>query len=57
MNAAPEVQERGDTERVGALRRRVRDAMERPPVAWERPPRTEDRYIGEPRCPCARHAP
>jgi len=37
-----------DTPRVVDLRRRVRDAMEQPPVAWDCPQRIDDRYMAEP---------
>ncbi|MBM3497064.1 MAG: hypothetical protein FJX74_00175 [Armatimonadetes bacterium] len=37
-----------DTERVLDLRRRVRDAMEVPPVGWECPPRIDERFMCEP---------
>ena len=38
----------GDTPRVADLRRRVRAAMERPPVGWACPKRIDDRYLSEP---------
>ncbi len=37
-----------DTPRVLDLRRRMREAMERPPAAAECPARIDDRYMGEP---------
>ena len=37
-----------DTPRVADLRRRVRAAMEKPPVAWACPKRIDDRYMAEP---------
>ena len=37
-----------DTPRVLDLRRRVRDAMEQLPVAWDCPKRIADRYVAEP---------
>ncbi|MBI4553195.1 MAG: hypothetical protein HY710_13115 [Candidatus Latescibacteria bacterium] len=37
-----------DTERVADLRRRVRAAMERPPVKWECPACIDDRFLSEP---------
>ena len=37
-----------DTPRVVSLRRRVREAMEHPPVSWICPPRIEERYMSEP---------
>jgi len=37
-----------DTERVTDLRRRVRDAMEKPPVGWSCPARIDDKYMSEP---------
>jgi len=37
-----------DTERVADLRRRVREAMEQPPVGWDCPKRIDDRYMSEP---------
>ena len=40
--------ERPDTPRVAQLRRRVRDAMERPPVAWECPKRIDEAHMSEP---------
>ena len=43
-----QVCERADTERVLDLRRRVRDAMECPPVAWACPERIDDRCMSEP---------
>ena len=42
-----EIYQRPDTERVLNLRRRVREAMERPPVTWDCPVRIEDRYMSE----------
>ena len=43
-----QVCERTDTERVLDLRRRVRDAMECPPVTWACPERIDDRCMSEP---------
>ena len=40
--------ERPDTPRVLDLRARVREAMDRPPVAWECPARIDDRFLSEP---------
>ena len=37
-----------DTPRLLDLRRRVRAAMEQPPVPWECPPRIDARYMAEP---------
>jgi pyruvate-formate lyase len=37
-----------DTPRVAHLRRRVRDAMERSPVAWDCPPHIDERVMPEP---------
>lgn len=37
-----------DTPRVADLRRRVRDAMERPAVGWACPPRIDEGFFGEP---------
>ena len=39
---------REDTARVADLRRRVRAAMERPPVAWTCPARIDARHMDEP---------
>jgi len=36
------------TARVADLRRRVREAMERPPVAWDCPARIDEALLGEP---------
>ncbi len=36
------------TERVADLRKRVRDAMEQPPVGWDCPARIDERYMSEP---------
>ncbi|MHC5054564.1 MAG: pyruvate formate lyase family protein [Planctomycetota bacterium] len=46
MDAAAEIARVPNTERVADLRRRVRDAMERPPVGWECPPRIDEPYLG-----------
>ncbi len=35
------------TERVADLRKRVRDAMEQPPVGWDCPARIDERYMSE----------
>jgi pyruvate-formate lyase len=37
-----------DTKRVADLRRRVRDAMEKPPVRWDCPTRIDEKYMSEP---------
>jgi len=37
-----------DTPRLADLRRRVRDAMERPPVRWDCPARIDERFMGQP---------
>ena len=37
-----------DTPRLADLRRRVRDAMEQPPVRWDCPPRIDERFMAEP---------
>ena len=37
-----------DTSRVAELRRRVREAMEHPPVRWECPVRIAERFMWEP---------
>ena len=37
-----------DTERVKDLRRRVRDAMEQPPVGWDCPKQIDECYMSEP---------
>ena len=37
-----------DSGRVADLRRRVRDAMEAPPVEWKCPARIDDRFMAEP---------
>lgn len=42
------ITEREDTPRVADLRRRVRAAMERPPIAWTCPERIDAGYMGEP---------
>ena len=36
-----------ETERVADLRRRVRDAMDQPPVGWNCPARIDDKYMSE----------
>ena len=43
-----QVYEHLDTERVVNLRRRVREAMEQPPVRWDCPARIDDCYMSEP---------
>ena len=54
LKAAPltdildEITARQDTERVADLRRRVRAAMERPPVEWQCPPAIDARFVDEP---------
>lgn len=47
-NDLDEVLRRPDTDRVAGLRRRVRDAMEVPPVRWECPARIDDAFMQEP---------
>jgi pyruvate-formate lyase len=42
------VQSVPETERVVDLRRRVRLAMEQPPVRWECPPRIHESHLGQP---------
>ena len=42
---SPLIHTRPDTERVANLRRRVRAAMERPPVKWECPVRIDGQFI------------
>ncbi|UCH33236.1 MAG: hypothetical protein JSV65_11700 [Armatimonadota bacterium] len=42
-----EILERADTTRVADLRRRVREAMERPPQRWPCPARIDERNMGE----------
>ena len=42
------VSEIPDTTRVKGLRRRVRDAMAAPPVAWECPPQLDERWMSGP---------
>jgi len=39
---------RADTPRVADLRRRVRDAMEAPPISWACPARIDERHMSEP---------
>jgi len=46
--AARQVWELPDTPRVLDLRRRVRAAMEKPPVAWDCPARIDQRHMAEP---------
>ncbi|MBM4049265.1 MAG: hypothetical protein FJ279_29555, partial [Planctomycetes bacterium] len=48
MDETTHIRDRRDTERVADLRRRVRAAMEKPPVRWNCPARIEERYMGEP---------
>ncbi|MFW6164220.1 MAG: pyruvate formate lyase family protein, partial [Planctomycetota bacterium] len=48
MADARQVAELPDSPRVRDLRRRVREAMSRPPVAWECPPRIADCHMAEP---------
>jgi hypothetical protein len=48
MDLQARIRARADTERVADVRRRVRDAMERPPVAWHCPQRIDARYMSEP---------
>lgn len=45
---AADVRDLPDTARVVDLRRRVRDAMEAPPVHWACPPRLADEHLDEP---------
>jgi formate C-acetyltransferase len=47
MTVTADTLRRADTERVADLRRRVRDAMELPPVAWECPPRIDDSWMSK----------
>ena len=42
------ISSRRDTPRVAGLRRRVREAMARPPVGWQCPERIDDRFMREP---------
>ncbi|HUS93266.1 MAG TPA: hypothetical protein VM695_15520, partial [Phycisphaerae bacterium] len=48
MRAVAELQQTPSTARVADLRRRVREAMERPPVAWACPERIDEAHRGEP---------
>ncbi|MCK4374106.1 MAG: hypothetical protein KAX19_02220 [Candidatus Brocadiae bacterium] len=48
MSVATEAWELADTARVADLRRRVRAAMEEPPVAWQCPERIAERFMSEP---------
>jgi formate C-acetyltransferase len=49
MKSVPtQVREHADTARVADLRRRVREAMERPPVAWDCPKRIAGAHMSEP---------
>jgi len=48
MNTMVRYRERADTARVDDLRRRVRAAMEHPPVSWECPKRIDDGCMTEP---------
>ena len=48
MIASAELADRTDTARVADLRRRVRDAMEVPPVHWQCPARIADSHMDEP---------
>jgi choline trimethylamine-lyase len=43
-----QIQTYPSTERVQDLRRRVRSAMEQPPVGWKYPARIDDKYMSEP---------
>lgn len=43
-----QIKKRPDTERVIDLRRRVREAMEKPPVKWNCPERIDNKYMSEP---------
>ena len=43
-----QIQTYPSTERVQDLRRRVRSAMEQPPVGWKCPARIDDKYMSEP---------
>ncbi|MHC4251182.1 MAG: pyruvate formate lyase family protein [Planctomycetota bacterium] len=46
MDVAAEIACLPSTARVVDLRRRVRDAMERPPVGWDCPPRIDEHHLG-----------
>jgi len=48
MAASVKLNEISDTARVVDLRRRVREAMEQPPVTWPCPERIDPKYVGEP---------
>jgi pyruvate-formate lyase len=51
LDALPDISEvlkRPSTERVIDLRRRVREAMKRPPVRWDCPERIDERFLDEP---------
>ncbi len=48
MMAGADTRGRADTERVAELRRRVREAMEVPPVPWECPRRLDERWMSDP---------
>jgi len=48
VQVADEIVGRRDTERVADLRRRVRAAMEEPPVEWQCPPAIDTQFMEEP---------
>ncbi len=48
MITPTETRDRTDTPRAADLRRRVREAMEAPPVSWDCPKRIDDRHMSEP---------
>ncbi|HUS90322.1 MAG TPA: pyruvate formate lyase family protein [Phycisphaerae bacterium] len=48
MTVVTEIRPAGSTARVCDLRRRVREAMERPPVTWACPPRIDEAHVAEP---------
>ncbi|MFO8008662.1 MAG: pyruvate formate lyase family protein [Candidatus Brocadiia bacterium] len=48
MDIASRVHSIRDTSRVSDLRRRVRNAMERPPVTWDCPERIADEHMSDP---------
>jgi len=47
MTAVPEICSRRDTDDMASLRRRIRDAMEIPPVEWDCPERIGDEHMGD----------
>ena len=48
MTLPARIRARADAARVADLRRRVREAMEKPPVAWKCPVRIAERFMSEP---------